>query len=184
MKFFRSRAVALILAAVAVAGSTLFNTRIMLNRECRQLENSFYQSETDLRTPYYYINSRIGTAAALAAVGDLYPALEEETLVLRNARRALVYASDARDLSAMYDANGELTAAAESFCQAARRTELDLTDLEAVEDYENTLLGAQRQLDQSDYNQRVQELLRTVFDRFPGSFLAGITGVQPPELYE
>lgn len=57
----------------------------MLDRECRQLEASFFQSETDVLTPYYYINSRIGTAAALAAIGDLYPDLAEETQALRDA---------------------------------------------------------------------------------------------------
>lgn len=115
MKFFRNRWVALFLAAAVVAGTALLNTRIMLDRERRQLEASFFQSETDMLTPYYYINSRIGTAAALAAIGDLYPDLAEETQALRDARRALVYAADAKDLSAMYDANGDLTAAGDAF---------------------------------------------------------------------
>ena len=184
MKFFRNRWVALFLAAAVVAGAALLNTRIMLDRECRQLEASFFQSETDVLTPDYYINSRIGTAAALAAIGDLYPDLAEETQALRDARRALVYAADAKDLSAMYDANGDLTAAGDAFCRAARQLELDPGDEEAVDDYDDSLQGAQRQLDRSSYNQEVQTLLRTVYYRFPGSFLARITGVQPPELYE
>ena len=53
-----------------------------------------------------------------------------------------------------------------------------------MDDYDDSLQGAQRQLDRSSYNQEVQTLLRTVYYRFPGSFLARITGLQPPELYE
>lgn len=184
MKFFQKPAAALLLAILIVPSSLLLNTKVKLTDECRELEESFYTAENGGKSSGYYVNSRISDAASLATVGSHYPELAGVTEALREARSTLAAAYEGRDIYAMYRANAELTRAVAAFEQAAQSVVFTEMDQVNYDDRVTALAGAQRNLDNSTYNEEVSRFRRTVYDRFPASVLAAIVGVDAPPLFE
>lgn len=181
MKFFRKSAVALLLAVIVVPVSLLLNTGIRLTRESQQLLESFYtDSEVYGKSPSYYINSRISDAASLATVGSHYEELTEETEMLRLARSTLVAAYESGYIYGMARANDELTKAVGLFAQTAETVNFTEMDAANYTDRIQALAGAQRNLDNHSYNDRVEAFSRQIHS----NPLAALVRVDIPDLFQ
>ena len=181
MKFFQNKAVAVVLAVIAVLAAPVLSAKVQMTRDLNRVHSSFFLVEG--KAPVYYVDQMISAAASLAAVGSHYDALAAQADQLRQCRKTLVEAEASRDVSDIYDACAALTAAAESFSSQAEEAALTAADRSAVADGSAAVSGAMRELRESDYNSDVRELLRKNYERFPASFFAGLLNIPRPELF-
>ncbi|HBR07462.1 MAG TPA: hypothetical protein DD735_01040 [Clostridiales bacterium] len=181
MKLLKNRAVAVLLAVLVVAGSTFLNTRIKLSEECRRVEDGFYTSDSGSKSIYARLDSRLDAANGLWTI--LLDHDAEAAAELNKARSALLKAYDARDIPDMYDANYVLQKAFDDASSALSGVTLSASEADALHDYVITFAGAQRMIDESDYNDGVLTFMRSTYQRFPASFLAPLAGVKAPELF-
>ncbi|NCB50904.1 MAG: hypothetical protein EOM54_03325 [Clostridia bacterium] len=182
MKFFKNRAVAVLLAIIVVAGSIFANTFIRLTEECQKVEDGFYTSDTGSKNIYAYLGSRLDASNGLWTILINHDA--EAAASLNQARSALLDAYDNRDISDMYGANSELEKAFNEAMSVISGYTLTSLESDALNDYTIIFDGAQRMIDQNSYNSGVLEFMRTTYNKFPAVLLASLLGVQAPELYD
>lgn len=182
MNFFRSRAAALVLAAVCVCGSIVLNTRAKLGSECQKLEDTFYTSATNVKSIYSRLDQRADAANGLWTIAQKYG--DTSAAALSTARQVLVAACENRDIPSMYDANAELDAAFTACLTALGSSGLADNDKSAVRDYADTFAGAQKMIDEANYNSDVRSFVQKTYGVFPADVLASISGVDAPALYE
>ena len=178
MKFFQNRAVALLIALVVVAASTLLAGRANLSKACAAQEEAFYTA-AEGKAPVYYIDQLISAAASLSnALEDA--GRDDAAAELRSARRELVQAEEARDIPAMYEACEGLYAAVDALGGFSSG---DKTTQALWDDSLTVISGAKRQLEQSTYNVYVTEYITAVYSRFPTSLFARLFGIDAPALF-
>lgn len=182
MKFFKNRAVAVLLALLVVAGSTLLNTQIRLSEKCRQVEDGFYASETGSKSIYAYLGDRLDAANGLWTILINHDA--EAAAALNQARSALLGVYDARDIAGMYGANNALQQAFDKAAAAVAGYDLTSSESDALNDYTISFAGAQKMIDKSGYNTVVLDFTRTTYEKFPANLLAPLVGVEAPELFD
>jgi len=181
MKFFQNRAVAVVIAVVGVTLSTLLSAKIGMTRDYNRLHSSFFH--TDGKAPVYYVDQLISAAASLATVGERYGALTDASALVREARKALVGAEDAMDISDISDAAAALSAAVDGLRGAAAGVEMTGADASAFADGTAAVAGARRELLECDYNEEARELIRKNYESLPASFFAGLLDIPRPELF-
>lgn len=175
MKFFKNRAVAIILCVLMVLGSTLLNTRVKFGRQCRNVEQSFYDAG-GISEQLELIRSKAGFLADMAEAKGL------DTSSLRNASQALEDKLGQRRL----DITG-IHSCYEALDRELKNVETklitsSLTDQEA-ETFSSSLElihNAQAKLSTATYNETVRSFCRRN-DRFPTNILAKLAGVSLPE---
>lgn len=182
MKFFKNRAVAVLLAILVIAGTIFTNTLVRMTEECQQVEDGFFTSESGSKSIYAYLSSRLDAANGLWTILINHDA--EAAASLNQARSGLLDAYDARDISEMYAANSELETAFSEAVSTLSGYTLSSSESDALNDYTITFDGAQRMIDQSDYNGDVLEFMRTTYNRFPATLLTSLLGIDAPELYD
>ena len=68
MDFFKSKAGALLLAVLVVAGSTLLNTRVKLGSAVNEIEDKFYTDIEGERSIYSRLEEKLSASNGYAAV--------------------------------------------------------------------------------------------------------------------
>lgn len=134
---------------------------------------------TEGKAPVYYVDQIISAAASLADLAEKSEASADAAADLRTARRALVSAEEKRDISDMY-------AAYRSVLSAADSVELNIddpTDKALYDSCKTVISGASRELEKSDYNERVNDFLINTYYSFPSSVFARLFMVDAPELF-
>ena len=157
--------------------STVFAGRANLSRACAEQEEAFF-TVTEGKAPVYYVDQIISASASLADLAEKAGAADAAS-ELRSDRRALVEAEEKKDLSDMYTAYRALLGAVDS-------VELsfdDPTDRSLYEDFKSVISGASRELEKSDYNERVNDFLINTYYSFPSSVFARLFMVDAPELF-
>ena len=182
MKFFGNRAVALILAVIVVVGSTLLNTRLKLGEECQSVEDGFYTASSGSKSVYDRLDARLDAANGVWSLLESHGNSAAEELAV--SRSVLLNAMDERDIGDMYDGNQALQTAFDKASAALLKLRLTKNEKDALEDYQTAFAGAQKMIDEADYNGAVLEFRRKVFDKFPASLLAPIVGLDGPELFD
>lgn len=186
MNIFSKRPVAILTAAVIIAGSTLFGVHRSLSPLVKNTANSFYDgvySESEgYTTKSIYSQLDALTDASLGLVTKCSELFPEESDSLRSARSGLLDAMDSRDISDMYDAFKALSESFNGLRDAVSGTALE-SDA-AVADYMSTFTGAQSVIAASGYNSAVRSLESETLDVFPANVLSGLLGIEAPELFE
>lgn len=182
MKFFKNRAVAVLLAILVVAGSTLVNTRVRLAEACQQVEDTFFTASAGSKSVYARLDARLDAANGLWSILINHDA--EAAAALNQARSAMLDAYDSRDISDMYAANSRLQDAFDTAVTAVSAYTLSASESDALNDYTITFAGAQKMIDESSYNSDVLAFLRTTYNKFPAIILAPLVGVEAPELFD
>jgi len=182
MKFFKNRAIAVLLAIFVVAGTVFTNTLVKMTEECQQIEDGFYTSESGAKSIYTYLSSRLDASNGLWTLLINHDA--EAAASLNQARSGLLDAYDARDISDMYAANSELETAFTEAVSVLSGYTLSSSESDALNDYTITFDGAQRMIDQNAYNSDVLEFMRTTYNKFPAALLTSLLGIEAPELYD
>ena len=181
MKFFQNRTVAVILAVIVVLG-TLAASAVRFAGSCRRTEDAFFTVSSG-KAPVYYVDQIIGAAASLADVGEKYEQLGEIAATVREIRRTLVRAEEARDISDIYDACAELSEAAREFNAQTGGVTMSGYDTELVEDCVSEISGAIRAIEDSGYNTAVSRFIADKYSSFPASLYARWFGIAAPEFF-
>ncbi len=186
MNIFSKRPVAILTAAVVIAGSTLFGVHRSLSPVVKSTANSFYDGVYSASEGYtaksIYSQLDAMTDASLGLVtkcGALFP---DESDALRTARGDLLDAMDSRDVSDMYDTFKTLSDSYSGLRDAISGTALETDD--AVADYMSTFTGAQSVIAASGYNSAVRTLESETLDVFPANVFSELLGINAPELFE
>ncbi len=186
MSIFSKRPVAVLVAAVIVAGSTLFGVHRSLSVVVRNTANSFYDgvySESEgYTTRSIYSQLDALTDASLGLVTKCDAQYPDECEALRSARGTLLESMDSRDVSDMYDAYKSLIESYNSLHDMISGSALESDD--AVSDYVSTFTGAQAVISASGYNAGVRSLISETLEVFPANVFSDVLGIEEPELFE
>ncbi len=185
MSVFEKKPVAILITVLVVILATIYSTNHFLGNACQEVTDSFYEGvETD---GYRHasinscLESRCSYANGLLTVASNYDELSEEADTVRDARLRLL---EADSLHAKYTVNSELQNAVELLSAAMNTVSLSSRDQEMAETYRSQFDGAGDAIASSGYNEAVRAFERETFNVFPARFLALISGVKAPELFE
>ena len=174
MKFFKNRAVALILCVLIVVGATLLNTHVKFGALCRELTDAFYD-EGGIAPDLELLHTEAMTLASIAeANGVDASALRSVTDDLQGmlSQRSI----GAAQLYPYYDAlNRELKNVSQQLV-----TKGCPVDAERFTACLTAISAAQERIRVSGYNAQVRDFLQEN-DRFPTSILADLAEVSMPE---
>ena len=167
MKIFKNRAVAVLLCVLIVIASTLLSTNVKLGREADGVSDGF---------------NICGAADGLASVVASY---DVDVVALRQ------YSADLKDMlsqrtgtyTAVYAKYRDLLDCIEALKLELASVQLSERDASGTEQYFSTVSSASEVIGSAGYNDSVQQFKRSYLDRFPGSILAKLAGVDAPELF-
>lgn len=184
----RSRAVALIIAAVAVLASTHASVTDSLEDLCWDTETIYYggvySEDTNSYEPALYdqIEVRYDSAVGIISVISDYEELSSECDDFIKAADQLygAYTPHAECYT-----NNQLQLSYETLLAALENVELSERDKKLFETYSSDFLGSQRMIEQAapKYNAAVRELEEEL-DAFPTNYLVGWTDVEVPQAFE
>ena len=178
MKIFKNRAVAVLLCVLIVIASTLLSTNVKLGREADGVSDGFYKGVTydGYKHPAIsdQLNNICGAADGLASVvaSRQYSADLKDMLSQRTGTYTAVYAKYRDLLDCIEALKLELAS-----------VQLSERDASGTEQYFSTVSSASEVIGSAGYNDSVQQFKRSYLDRFPGSILAKLAGVDAPELF-
>lgn len=185
MGFFSNRAVATVLAIVAVAGSTLVNTKVKLGRDCREVEDGFYSGVTYDGYSHKSIQSQLngisGAAGGLVSIANNY---DIDTAALSAAQDNLDSSLKYGSVSEIYGRYAALNDEVSAIQNELSSKTLSERDASGVNQYASALKGAASVISSSGYNESVRDFIRNTYDVFPADFLGSFTNVEAPQLFE
>lgn len=184
MKFFNNRIVATCILIVGVVVSTFISAGNKLEDKVWDVESQFYWSSSGSKAIQERLEDRCDAASNLVSIAYNYPNVMTETETLRFAHTELYDHLWSDDFSALYDANEDIEPAFQTLYRALSEEDLTETDLRAVESYATTFNGAQRMINESDYNQTVDAFVEDTLDRFPASFFVRVLDIEEPQRFE
>lgn len=186
MNIFSKRPVAILTAAVVIAGSTLFGVHRSLSPLVQSTANSFYDgvySEAEgYTTKSIYSQLDALTDASLGLITKCSDAFPEECSSMRSARSELLETMDSRDVSDMYDAFKSLCESYNGLRDAISGSSLENDS--AVADYTSTFTGAQAVIAASGYNAAVRSLESDTLGVFPANIFSELLDIEAPELFD
>ena len=186
MKIFKNRAVAVLLCVLIVIASTLLSTNVKLGREADGVSDGFYKGVTYDGDKHPAISDQLnnicGAADGLASVVASY---DVDVVALRQ------YSADLKDMlsqrtgtyTAVYAKYRDLLDCIEALKLELASVQLSERDASGTEQYFSTVSSASEVIGSAGYNDSVQQFKRSYLDRFPGSILAKLAGVDAPELF-
>jgi hypothetical protein len=185
MGLLKNKLIAVLLTALVTFSSTIYSVNHFLGAECRAVEDGFYEGVyvDGYRQPGIgtHLDSRLNAANGLMTVTSDYPQLEKETESVRDCRERLIVADD---MHAKHRVNTELQTAVKALEAALGGVSLSEQENAMFESYITDFYGAQTAIENSGYNEAVREFNRNTYYAFPAGFLAPLSGVESPELFE
>lgn len=187
MELFKNRKVAAGILALVIILFTILGINRSLWSLSSSIEDLFYDgiynSDDRYNAPSIssQLDKRINAAMGLITVGNHYEALASQTEALRSARIELL---DAKTLPAKYAANEKMENTYPELLHAlASYSGLSSEDKAAVESYASTLSGAQAVIENSSYNEKVQEYYNETIRAFPLNILNPLVFVDGPDYF-
>lgn len=187
-KGLRSRAVALIIAVIAILASTYSSASSSLEDLCWETESIYYggiySEDTNSYEPAIYDQLEVRYDSALGIISVLrgYDELSDECTAFENAAEQLYGAYTAH---AECYTNNQLQVSYESLLTATEGVELSERDAKLFKTYSSDFVGSQRMIEQAatKYNEAVRDLEREL-EAFPASYLIDWTDVEVPQRFE
>lgn len=179
MNFLKKPYVAVIIAVLAVIGSTLLSVDIRFGRSCREISDGFYDGIGNKKSIAYQLNNYCSAADGLVTVArsagidadnvsELCYVLSED---IGSASVSVIYA----DYSALRSALTELMHTMDSSSTVDKSTEMYKT-------YTGDLMSIPGVIDDAGYNESVRAFIRDKY-HFPLNILAPIVGAELPEIF-
>ncbi|MGI6029728.1 MAG: hypothetical protein ACOX81_10050 [Candidatus Heteroscillospira sp.] len=183
MSFLSKKPVAIILAALIVAGSTFTGAKVDIEKQSRQVEELFYTG-VDMEgythpSIYSQLQKRSEAANGLLSVGKSYE-LTSECEDLSQAREYMSYSGS---VSGYYYNDCELENAFDVLKQELDKCELSERDAKAVETYVSTFKNAGGVIEQSGYNEAVRGFYRDVIYQFPAEWFYWNSDIDTPDYF-
>jgi len=184
MEKLRNRKTAAVIAAVVIVASTLLGTRQSVAKATARVERLFYDGvlvgtyvEPGIAT---HLEVRENASNGLITLAKDHPELARAAEKLTEARRQLV---DAGSISQKAEANRLLQAAYVEYLEVVKTVSLDDRERNMLETYTSQMDNAQREIGESAYNLKVDELRRQL-ETFPVSILRRVTFAPYPQNFE
>ena len=185
MKLIKNSKVAAVICLVVIVLSVALGSRRSLQKACDRVEQSFYTGvEADgylHKSVASQLKMRMNNAnGALSLTGDYAPTETENARQIRqDLYSALEYQSSP---SYLFQLNGQLTEAMQRLDKAMAGAELPESDQKAYEKYYSDFNAAMDVIEDSGYNEAVQDFNTQVLQRFPANIIQS-SGVQAPGLF-
>lgn len=187
MKLLKNRIFAACLLAVVVCFSTVNSIEDDLSDLSYEVTSSFYWNRSGAsKSIYERLESRSDAANGMTTIANNYPALAAANEKLKFAQGELAELLEyygANQMEDLYAANEDLEVAFQDLEQALREQTLLGDDQKQMEYYVTTFEGAQRMIEDSDYNDLVTEYYGKTH-RFPISMLLDILDIEQPQYFE
>ena len=181
MDFFKSKAGALLLAVLVVAGSTLLNTRVKLGSAVNEIEDKFYTDIEGERSIYSRLEEKLSASTGYAAVLSSYD--KEAADALYEERDSLLWATEGDDIDYMAYCSESLDRAFDEAQRSLAGYELSEGDVSDAKYYAEIYEGAQKMITENSYNSAVTDFTRSVYNTFPTDILAELAGVDEPQRF-
>lgn len=188
MDFLKKRSTAIGVFVLTVILFTLIGSHLSLSRACKKAEDAFFdksllQAEGYYTCPGDQLNYCVDYANRLLSVIGTDGAWTGAYEALRDARRELADALEARDIPSIGRANQALAEAV----QQVRSTAGSGASLPDSSDDYATIVSefdsAQALLDNSAYSDHILSFREDVLGAFPANILRRLTAVKAPETF-
>ena len=183
MEALKNRKTAAIVCIIAVLISLVISASMAGTRT----ERLFYEGvkfDGYTHTPIYTaLSDRAKYANNLASILTNCPGCEAAADKLREARRGLIDAYDAKDISDMYMADCALTEAADDIAELIMTAGLDTDDLNDAQSCLDSMSGAEKAIAQSGYNEEVDGLRGFNLNNMLYTLLSALPFVDAPERF-
>ncbi len=187
--YFQNRKVAAIITVVLCVLFLLLGMNRSVAKQAKLYTNAFYEG--------VYVKDGGYTSAALADIlgscstyaltlSSIYadcPAVADEVDALTQARRNLVDAIDAGDISDMYGAYRAVSAAAQALTTAGADAELSGNDRSKADDAMAKFTSAEGAIGQNPYNSYIEEYYTKVENTLPMRILGFLVFADGPEYF-
>lgn len=184
MKFFKKPIVALLLSALIIFSSTVLSVEVKLGAKCQDITDGFYEGVRYEGYEHKSIASQIrnicGAADGMVTLASNYDIEADAVRAATDEMKSALTCGSVSYLRYLYD---EILDAVKPLEDQLGRAPLSERDAEGLKQYSSTISGAQSVIENSGYNESVRAFLRG-YMHFPADFLAGLSGVELPELFE
>lgn len=185
MKVFKNPVFAVLLCIVLVIASTLLSVHIRFGAKADSVKDGFFIGVENngyaQKSVCSHLQNISSYAAGLATIAKNYD-IDTEDLEEANDYLLLSLNYSLDYASYIYYNYTELMKTVNIMVDQLQRTELTERDASGVEQYVNSITGAQTAIENAGYNESVREFLRK-YDRFPTNALAALSGVEMPEYF-
>lgn len=180
----RNRKTAALIAAVVIVVFTLLGVRRSVAGATAKVEKMFYDGvlvgsyvEPGIAV---HLEVRENASNGLVTLSKDHPELSGAAEKMREARRQLL---DAATIAQKAEANRRLQAAYREFMKAVEAVSLDDRERNMLATYAGQMDNAQRKIEESAYNIKVDELRRQL-ETFPVNILRRLTFAPYPQNFE
>ena len=184
MDFLKKPFVAVVLSALIVISSTLVSTNVKLGKKCAKLTDSFYESAVLRRSGGSPIANEIkdicAAAEGLSRIAHSNGLGTEKAELAATEMTACLSKSNVQFI---YQAYVHLLKTTDALISELSALSLSERDAEAMDGYIAELESSAEAIAASDYNDNVRKFYREQL-RFPAKQLAGLAGVEIPQLFE
>lgn len=181
MNFFKKPVVAVILALVICAGALTVNTQYKLGGEISAVEDAFFTNVEGQRSIYTRLLEKLQAVNGVWTILSRYD--EEAAQDLADEQDYLQWACDDASISSMYYANEDLNAEMNSAVRVLGTYDLTEDEQADLDSYVEAFNGAQKMIDENNYNSQVLDFVRSTYNKFPTRELAEFAGVYPPDTF-
>ena len=180
--------VAILLAILIVAGSTLVSVHVRLGAQCGKVVDGFYDgvSYNGYLQPSIssHLKNIIGYAEGLVTIANNYELdaglVDAVTADADHLRQSMTLSRE--DISSIYLNYQALSRSVSTLADALGRQTLSERDASGLEQYLTSISGAQSSMENAGYNESVREFQSKGL-RFPASLLGKLAGVKFPEYF-
>ena len=188
MGLLKKRSTAIVIFVVVVVLFSFLGCKRSLNKACREAEEAFFdksllKADGGYSAPADHLENCVDLSNRLLSVIGTDGEWADAYNAVKDARSGLIDALEARDISAIGEANQAL-AKAVAQVEAAKAAGAPMP--ESYDDYDKIVSdfhGAQAALDDSAYNDHILAFRDKVLSAFPAGLLRHVTGVAAPETF-
>ena len=181
-KILSNPTVAMILAVIVVLGTMLISTKVDFGKKCDQTAERFY-TRLDGEVPIAdRLREFCSAAESMVLLGQRYE-VDDADDVYEQAEEVLsLLRQQSRKAGKIYDEYSDLLSDTFELESALTRMNLSEEEQSSYASAQHEAAEAKAAIDASSYNPEVRSFLN-LYQRFPTTLLAALTGVDMPQLF-
>ena len=185
MKYLKNPVIAVLLSAVIVLSSGFLSAKVKLSNASDKVTDGFYQGIRDGSYRHKSISSQLenicGAVSGLTAIAKNYSIDCAEVSEL-NKELSDSLSSETDDISSVHAGYSSLMGALYPMLDTLSATKLSNRDEKGAKEYMVTIMGAEKVMEESGYNESVQRFSEDM-SRFPADFFLKVTDTKLPEIF-
>lgn len=186
MKNLKKPVIACILSAIIVLSSTFISADIKLSRASDKVTEGFYRGVEFGGYKRKSVSSQLenicGAVSGLMTIAK-NQGLDTAGISSLNAELSSCLSAKSYDISSVYSSYSSLRSSLEPLLDTLSAADLSKRDEKGAKDYMVTIMGAEKVIEESGYNESVQDFIDSM-SVFPTDFFFSVTGTALPEKFE